>query len=743
MARKFLLPLMAVIIIAAMVIPGCGPTEPTAEQVELTLLVRTEDERQEIGEYLASVLEDLGFIANIQYGLSGELSPIWFGDPNLGLWHVYTGGWISTVISRDDGEDFGLFYTDLPGWGPLWAAYGHDQPFFTEAEKLWNNDFTTMAERRDLFDVCLSGSMEDSARVFLVTQEAYTPFQTGINFAADASGGLLGSWMWGLTMHFYDGGGVPVPGGTMRIATTDLLVEPWNPVNGSNWAYDMFPMRATGDMGHHPDPTTGLRRPGRIEKADVTVVTGLPVEVTYTDWCTLTFEDEIIVPLDAWADWDAVGQDFETVLDRFGSGNTTALRKSVVYYPTGTFGVPLHDGSTLSLADFLMYAILEFDIAKADSGIYDPSEVSGFEAFLSMFKGVEFDTGVSGYDLVVTTYSDSWALDAELAATTWFPTYDQGPGMWHTIAMAIKGEEEGKLAFSNTKATEGGASVFWTNFVSGDSLTELKVQLADVIGGGSTYAPYKDFMVAEYTGRGLGDFTTEMTTRYGLLDTWVTAHNHFWVASGPMYLDTLTTTPKSLVLTRFTAYPDDADKWVFLMGLPDTGLSRMGAWLDTANLEIETSSAAAISRLQADDIDVFVFSMGDPGLFVTVQDDPTLDYITAVGTFNEFTFNPAGPFFSETGELNPFALPAVREAINWAVDRDYIVGTIMGGLGIPRYTALNTHFADGGFRYPDLVAALEAEYAYDFAAADAAIETAMLAISGVTRDAGKYYYLAP
>ena len=741
MAKKFIVTIVALIAIMALVLPGCPSEIPVeGEPVELTLLVRTEDERKEIGEYLATVLEDLGFQPNIQYGLSGELSPIWFGDPHLGVWHVYTGGWISTVISRDDGPDFGFFFTDLQPWGPLWAEYGHDQPWFTEAEKLWNNDFTTMAERADLFETCLYGSMEDSARVFIVTQEAYSPFRAGINFAADGAGGFLGTYMWGLTLHFEDEAtGDPTIGGTMRIASTDLFVEPWNPVNGSNWAYDMMPMRATEDRGVQPDTNTGLRWPGKIEKADVFMTTGLPSGVTNTDWCTLTFEDEIEVPADCWADWDAVNQEFTPT----GSG-VTAKRKSVVYYPEGTFGVPLHDGSTLSLADFLMYAILEFDDSKADSAIYDASTVSGFNAFMSMFKGVKFITDEPGYDLVVETYSDTWGLDAELVATTWFPEYDQGPGMWHTIAMAIKGEEEGKLAFSNTKATVGGDAVTWTGFLSGESLTELKAQLADVIGGGSTYAPYKDFMVAEYTARGLGDFNTEIAERYANLDTWVAEHNHFWVTSGPMYVDSLTTTPKSMVLKRFEAYPEDADKWMHLMGLAPTGLGRTGAWLDEVHFEIETSAAAAVSRLQADDIDMFSFGMSDVGLFETVQADPNLDQVTSIGVFNEFTFNPAGPFFSETGALNPFALPAVREAMNWAIDRDYIIGDIMGGLGIPRVTVLNTLFADGGFRYPDIIADLEALYAYDFEKADEAIEEAMLTIPGVIRDEdGQYRYIEP
>ncbi len=51
------------------------------------------------------------------------------------------------------------------------------------------------------------------------------------------------------------------------------------------------------------------------------------------------------------------------------------------------------------------------------------------------------------------------------------------------------------------------------------------------------------------------------------------------------------------------------------------------------------------------------------------------------GSYNELTFNPAGPVFSGTGKLNPFGVPAIREAMNYLIDRTYIAEEIMGGPG--------------------------------------------------------------
>jgi peptide/nickel transport system substrate-binding protein len=58
------------------------------------------------------------------YKTAAEASPIWMrGDPAEGQWHVYTGGWIATVISRDEADNFDYFYTPRGRPEPLWQAY--------------------------------------------------------------------------------------------------------------------------------------------------------------------------------------------------------------------------------------------------------------------------------------------------------------------------------------------------------------------------------------------------------------------------------------------------------------------------------------------------------------------------------------------------------------------------------------------------------------------------------------------
>jgi hypothetical protein len=84
----------------------------------------------------------------------------------------------------------------------------------------------------------------------------------------------------------------------------------------------------------------------------------------------------------------------------------TARRKSTVYYQEDLFDVVTwHDGSPISMGDFLMGMILTFDRGKEASAIYDASAAPTLRSFLSSFKGVKV---VSTDPLVIETYTDSF-----------------------------------------------------------------------------------------------------------------------------------------------------------------------------------------------------------------------------------------------------------------------------------------------------------------------------------------------
>ncbi|MFN2153551.1 MAG: ABC transporter substrate-binding protein, partial [Anaerolineales bacterium] len=320
-----------------------------------------------------------------------------------------------------------------------------------------------------------------------------------------------------------------------------------------NWVYDMMPMRGIGDNAVVPDPFTGLALPNRLEKAEVFVVEGLPVEQNL-DWATLEFVPEIVVPDDAWVDWDAENQVFITAGEKF-TETTTVLSKVVMYYEDDLFQkIKWHDGSPLTLADIVMTMIMQFDQAKEASPYYDEATVPNFQTFIGAFKGWRI---TSEDPLVVEFYTDAYQLDAENNITnlrTAYPSlggvYTQGQAAWHNLAVALRMEGNGEAAFSPDKAEALG--VEWMSFISGPTLELMTAQLESAVA--ENWIPFEPT---------LGKYITpeEAAERYANLQEWYRRYGHYYIGTGPFYLQKAFPVEGTIILQRNAEYPDMADKW--------------------------------------------------------------------------------------------------------------------------------------------------------------------------------------
>jgi len=158
-------------------------------------------------------------------------------------------------------------------------------------------------------------------------------------------------------------------------------------------------------------------------------------------------------------------------------------------------------------------------------------------------------------------------------------------------------------------------------------------------------------------------------------------------------------------------------------------VTRKGAWVDEIVFSEQPENAVCIAQLQAGDLDSCPESNSSPDDFKTVEADPNLTYSTAYGLNFEVLFNPI-PTFAD-GRVNPFGVAKIREAVNWLVDRDFIIQEIFGGLGAPKYSTMVGVFPDYA-RYIDVNRALEAKYAYNPDRANEVITAEMEAL-GATK----------
>ncbi len=502
--------------------------------VTIKFLIRTEDRRKPIGDYISGQLEKLGFEVERMYKTSKEASPLWSsGDPAEGKWDIYTGGWITTVVSRDSSDNFQFFY--LPdssmSFSPLWRAYKPTKEFRDIGNKLAQRTYRSMAERNNLMKKALFLAMKDSVRIFLVDQNASWARRKGIDIAVDYAAGYA-SRVWPYTLKISGKGG-----GSVKAGNIEVIVDPWNPVAGSNWTYDNVLIDATLGRSCIWHPTTGLPILLNIKDIELTVRKDVPTfKNPESTWLKFSKVDKITVPSDAWYAWDVKKQTMQTAGE---AGVKEANAKIIVDYGDIIGKLHYHDGSVMSLADFIVDYIIGFERASQDSKFYDESWVDTFNTWRQQFVAWKVR---STNPLVIEYYTNYSELDAELTATD---LIFSGYTPWHVYSIGLKAEEEGKLAFSADKAKE--KNVEWTNYIGGPSLSILK-EITDR-SEKEGYIPFKNFVSKYVT-------PTMAKERFTSLRKWYEKYGHFWVSDGPFYLDKVDIVAHTAVLrnAKFLKY---------------------------------------------------------------------------------------------------------------------------------------------------------------------------------------------
>ena len=525
-----------------------GKFQFQGKPVTLNFLIRTDSDgtRKPIGDYVATQLESVGFTVNREYKKSSEASPIWQGDPTTGAWNLYTAAYSATSIDREEKVNFQEYYApdSIQGTQPFLSNTGIDPTFAKLCDDLANGNYTSLADRDKMMAQALPLSMQDSLMVFLIDGKNFVPENPKVQVSYDLAAGVEGAYVAPYTLRFKD-----QTGGQLKWGAPDLFTDPWNPIAGSNWAWDQanHNFTAMGYAGMMPDPYTGLNWPIVFDKATVTATKGLPIGKTL-DWVTLNTADTITVPDDAFVDWDAKAQTFITAKTKSPDKPITAKIMSSITYPSDLFDkVTWHDGTKLSVADFLMTMIMTFDRANKDSKIYDDQAVPNFQSFQQGFVAFRI---TSTSPLTIEFYSNVYSADAELDVTTMYPWYTYGEGSWHVLAVANLAEAAGQLAYSDDKATA--KKIEWTNFVGGPSLDILSGYLDEAIT--TKLIPYAPT---------LGKYITadDAATAYANLKAWYKAHGNFWVGTGPYMLGTASTTEKTATMTRYPAFPYDSAQW--------------------------------------------------------------------------------------------------------------------------------------------------------------------------------------
>jgi hypothetical protein len=228
-----------------------------------------------------------------------------------------------------------------------------------------------------------------------------------------------------------------------------------------------------------------------------------------------------------------------------------ALKKVVYTYPEDLWEITWHDGSPLTIADFIMPMIMRFATGTPGSPLYDEATAQALVSSLGGFKGQRI---LSVHPLVIELYSDVWYEDAEYNAvrdrTVFWPDYGHGQSGWAMVAVANKAEEKLQLAYSADKANANG--IEWMSWLGGSSLEVLSNNLDEALV--DVYIPFEETMGKYVT-------TEEATLRYENLRSFYDKYGHFWIGTGPYILTDVDLSNDTAILAHNPNYIDPAGKW--------------------------------------------------------------------------------------------------------------------------------------------------------------------------------------
>lgn len=514
--------------------------------VTIKFVIRIEDTRLDIGNYVAGLMEAQGFTVQRDYSPAAEaFNKVYFGPPNLNAWHAYTEGFAFTALVAWQDDWIAGFYQEFSG-ETIWCPGGVRAPdcytppkqLVDDSNKLLNGQYLSLAERQNLIKSGSRLAVEDGVRVWMVAENAVFIYNRRIDKAVND----LMAGPWGL----YTGRSArfATPGGSLFVGQPVHWNSQWNTFRGFTWLYDATQLRSLNDPGVYLDPHTGLPEDIRSKP---TVVTAGPTGT---------------MPVPTTAQWfNVTSMAFQNV-----PAGLTATTKVTFDYNVATTGPATmgkwHDGTEITMAD-VWYQIASFfrregggdkarnlltvanttDVyATGDIGAVDPRADSPVvNQWLGLFKGAEA-SGTTG----ITFYADYWHVDNATIALT----LDILPALpWHVQELQSRMVVTlDNARFDASSASTSGKTLI--DLIRGLTVTKMTAELTNVSGLGVVPAGFTGIITP-----------ADANARFTALNTFRTAHNHYFTSNGPFLLNSVNVNAKQSVLARFDQYAFPADKW--------------------------------------------------------------------------------------------------------------------------------------------------------------------------------------
>lgn len=504
--------------------------------VTLKFIIRTEDERREIGDAFASALEAMGFTVNRLYMPFGSAIAVVYGtDPKDLEWHLYTEGWGKSVVEKYDYATINQFGCPWAGWMP-----GYQEPGYWQYEnstlddlgqRIYKGNFSDKNERDSLYRQATEMIIQESVRIWAATRLEIHPARKEVMGLTNDLGTGLRSPL--NPREVYVSGRDNVTVGHLWVYTETSV---WNPIGGHDDVYSVDMWRAVHDPFIWRHPFSGKPMPFRW---DYTVTTAGP-------------DGTLSVPADAFL-WDNNTDSWVTV----GSG--VKAKSKVVFDLSKYIGTKWHHLQNITWADILYSIYQHWEIAfDTEKSALEGSTAAALKEILSVYKGFRID----GTNLEV--YLDYWHFDPAYIAD-YADVIGGDPPMghypWEVLAAMDRVVFENKTAaYSQSAAKARGVPWLSVNLpdhaeMVKDAIEEFKTE---------NFLPINVFNVSGT----IYATADEANARFNAAIQWFTEKGNMVISDGPFYLNVFDSAAQyaELVAFRDATYPFRKGDWYY--GLP-------------------------------------------------------------------------------------------------------------------------------------------------------------------------------
>lgn len=500
--------------------------------IEIKFIIRTEDERKQIGDIFANALEQIGFTVDRLYmEFSQAIAKVYYTDPMSFQWHIYTEGWGKGVLDKWDSVSIAQFgapwFGYMPGWGDpsYWNYENSTIDKLTLA--IFQGTYTSKQEYINLYRNATLLIINEAVRIWVATRLEIQPYASYLTGVVDDLGSGLRS---PINLRTIDTSSGIVRIGHRHVWTASSI---WNDWGGFRDVYSVDIMRATTDPSDWRNPYNGEPIPFRVNWTNIEIAKP---------------GSAIQVPSNAVI-WDASKGKWVEV----GAGvNATS---KVTYDFSKLLGTKWHDGITITWADIVGMLAMEFDLAYNKTKVSIEPVIAQYfiRPWTDTIKGFVFhwDTGKVDVYLDYRHFDPNYVADYGIFA----PSVPTGIDMIEFI-LTFDLKEYGLSKWTRN------ANAPVLSLVYPEAVKDVKKIAEKLASEGKIPEEFRNMYIVN--GKTLLT-DQEFVARMKAIVNWINEHGNAWISDGPFYLDKMDIEAQQAILKAFRdpTYPFTPKTWLF------------------------------------------------------------------------------------------------------------------------------------------------------------------------------------